>query len=118
MSNATQARRRAIHLLDQVLGEGKLLSECYAAGALDKLPAEERARTQRLATDTLRNLERADRILQKHLKKSRQQPLNAQLQVLGLRLATTNQPTCPSLLPQMNRMTKKAMARLMSPKLS
>ncbi|AXT35502.1 methyltransferase domain-containing protein [Phaeobacter sp. LSS9] len=70
MSNASQARRRAIHLLDQVLGEGKLLSECYAAGALDKLPAEERARSQRLATDTLRNLERADRILQKHLKKS------------------------------------------------
>ncbi|WP_374015417.1 RsmB/NOP family class I SAM-dependent RNA methyltransferase [Phaeobacter sp. A36a-5a] len=70
MSNASQARRRAIHLLDQVLGEGRLLSECYAAGALDKLPAEERARSQRLATDTLRNLERADRILQKHLKKS------------------------------------------------
>ncbi|MFS4581886.1 RsmB/NOP family class I SAM-dependent RNA methyltransferase [Phaeobacter sp. C3_T13_0] len=70
MSNADQSRRRAIHLLDQVLGEGKLLSECYAAGALDKLTAEERARSQRLATDTLRNLERADRVLQKHLKKS------------------------------------------------
>ncbi|MGB0912563.1 MAG: transcription antitermination factor NusB, partial [Phaeobacter italicus] len=70
MSNGTHARRRAIYLLDQVLGEGRLLSECYAAGALDKLAPEDRARAQRLAADTLRNLERADRVLQKHLKKS------------------------------------------------
>ena len=34
MSNsATAARRSAIYLLDQVLGEGRLLSECLAAGA-------------------------------------------------------------------------------------
>ncbi|WP_425044444.1 RsmB/NOP family class I SAM-dependent RNA methyltransferase [Primorskyibacter sp. S87] len=66
---ATQARRSAIYLLDQVLGEGKLLSECLAAGALDRLPPEDRARAQRLAVETLRGLERADRILRHHLQK-------------------------------------------------
>lgn len=67
--NATKARRSAIHLLDQVLGEGRLLSECLAAGALDRLDPADRARAQRLAADTLRGLERADRLLQKHLRK-------------------------------------------------
>jgi 16S rRNA (cytosine967-C5)-methyltransferase len=65
-----QARKTAIYLLDQVLGEGRLLAECYAAGALERLASEERARAQRLAVETLRSLERADRILQKHLKKT------------------------------------------------
>ncbi len=63
------ARRCAINLLDQVLGEGRLLPEALAAGTLDRLAPEDRARAQRLATDTLRGLERADRILQKHLRK-------------------------------------------------
>ena len=58
MSNsATAARRSAIYLLDQVLGEGRLLSECLAAGALDRLGPEDRARAQRLASETLRGLE-------------------------------------------------------------
>ncbi|MDE4132406.1 RsmB/NOP family class I SAM-dependent RNA methyltransferase [Phaeobacter sp. QD34_3] len=65
-----QARKSAIYLLDQVLGEGRLLAECYAAGALERLAPEERARAQRLAVETLRSLERADRVLQKHLKKT------------------------------------------------
>ncbi|WP_299348583.1 transcription antitermination factor NusB [uncultured Shimia sp.] len=64
-----QARRSAVYLLDQVLGEGRLLSELIGSGALEKLQPEDRARAQRLATDTLRGLERADRILQKHLQK-------------------------------------------------
>lgn len=34
MSDADHARRTAVYLLDQVLGEGRLLAECYAAGAL------------------------------------------------------------------------------------
>ncbi|UWR22202.1 RsmB/NOP family class I SAM-dependent RNA methyltransferase [Sulfitobacter sp. S190] len=63
------ARKSAVYLLDQVLGEGKLMSELLGAGALDHLPADDRARAQRLAQDTLRGLERADRILQKHLTK-------------------------------------------------
>lgn len=64
-----QARRTAVYLLDQVIGEGRLLSECIAAGALDRLQPAERATAQRLALDTLRGMERADRMLQKHLQK-------------------------------------------------
>ncbi len=45
------------------------MSELMGAGVLDKLPVEDRARAARLAQDTLRSLERADRILQKHLSK-------------------------------------------------
>ncbi|MDF1717921.1 MAG: transcription antitermination factor NusB [Antarcticimicrobium sp.] len=66
---AITARQSAINLLDQVLGEGRLIPECLAAGALDRLEPADRARAQRLATDTLRGLERADRLLQKHLRK-------------------------------------------------
>ncbi len=67
---ATDARKAAIHLLDQVLGEGRLLSECLAGGALDRLEAQDRARAQRLAVETLRGLERADRVLSRHLQKA------------------------------------------------
>ncbi len=63
------ARKSAVYLLDQILGEGALMSELLGAGVLDKLAPEDRARAQRLAQDTLRGLERADRILQKHLNK-------------------------------------------------
>ena len=65
-----QARRGAVSLLDRILGEEpRLMSEILASGLLDKLPPEDRARAQRLAVETLRGLERADRLLQKHLKK-------------------------------------------------
>ncbi|MDP5219589.1 transcription antitermination factor NusB [Ruegeria sp. 2205SS24-7] len=75
---ATRARQSAIYLLDQILGEHRLMSECLAAGALDRLAAEDRARAQRLALDTLRGLERADRMLYKHLQKKPPLPvLNA-----------------------------------------
>lgn len=63
------ARRSAIYLLDQILGEERLMSELLSAGALDRLEPQDRARAQRLATETLRGLERADRLLQKHLRK-------------------------------------------------
>ncbi|MCX7557969.1 16S rRNA methyltransferase [Sulfitobacter sp. F26204] len=71
MSNTgVQARRSAVYLLDQILGdEPRLMSELLAGGALDKLSPDDRARAQRLATETLRGLERADRLLQKHLNK-------------------------------------------------
>lgn len=66
-----QARRSAVYLLDQILGEEpRLMSELLAGGALDKLPPDDRARAQRLAQETLRGMERADRLLQKHVKKS------------------------------------------------
>ncbi|MEY8839091.1 transcription antitermination factor NusB, partial [Cribrihabitans sp. XS_ASV171] len=66
---ATAARKAAIHLLDQVLGENRLFSECLAAGALDRLQVQDRARAQRLAVETLRCMERADRLLSRHLQK-------------------------------------------------
>ena len=81
--SGTAARKSAIYLLDQVLGEGRLLSECLAAGALDRLDPADRARAQRLAADTLRGLERADRLLAKHLRKP--PPLSVQN---ALRLGT------------------------------
>lgn len=65
-----QARKSAVWLLDQITGdEPRLMPELLAAGALDKLPPDDRARAQRLAMETLRGMERADRLLQKHLKK-------------------------------------------------
>ena len=63
------ARRSAIYLLDQIIGEGKLMAELLGAGALDRLDPADRARAQRLANETLRGLERADRLLHKNLQK-------------------------------------------------
>ena len=64
------ARRAAVFLLDGILGdEPRLMSELLAGGALDKLAPDDRARAQRLATQTLRGMERADRMLQKHMNK-------------------------------------------------
>ncbi|MEO0830958.1 MAG: transcription antitermination factor NusB, partial [Pseudomonadota bacterium] len=64
------ARRTAHHLLMQITAEGRLMSELIAGGALAQLPTEDRARAQRLATDTLRGLDRADRMLKPYLKKA------------------------------------------------
>lgn len=63
------ARRSAVFLLDQVLGEGRLMSDLIASGKLDRLPPPDRARAQRLANDTLRGLDRADRLLSRQLRK-------------------------------------------------
>ena len=46
------------------------MAEALTTGTLDKLDPADRARAQRLANDTLRGLERADRILQKQLRKA------------------------------------------------
>ena len=69
-ASQTSARRVAHHLLDQITGEGRLFPELLAAGALDRLDPADRARAQRLTLDTLRGLERADRLLEKHLRKN------------------------------------------------
>lgn len=61
------ARRAAAHLLDQVLTEGRTLAEC--SGSLQSLAPADRAAAQRLATDTLRWLDRADRMLKPYLQK-------------------------------------------------
>lgn len=56
--------------MGQVLGEHRLLSEALGAAQFQKLAADDRARAQRLATETLRSLERVDRILKPFLRKS------------------------------------------------
>ncbi|MFC4667343.1 RsmB/NOP family class I SAM-dependent RNA methyltransferase [Seohaeicola nanhaiensis] len=65
----SDARVSAIRLLDQILGEHRLMSDLLVAGILDPLEPAERARANRLALDTLRGLERADRMLAKYLRK-------------------------------------------------
>ncbi|WP_136441100.1 RsmB/NOP family class I SAM-dependent RNA methyltransferase [Pacificoceanicola onchidii] len=62
------ARKGAVQILTQVLGEQRPLGE--AAARLDALAPPDRAAAQRLATDVLRGLERADRILKPHLRKT------------------------------------------------
>jgi 16S rRNA (cytosine967-C5)-methyltransferase len=58
------ARRAAVQLLNAVTVKQRLLSEVSGAkGPLAKLDAADRARAQRLALDTLRYMDRADRLL-------------------------------------------------------
>lgn len=64
------ARRTAHHLLMEITTEGRLMPELIAGGALAQLANDDRARAQRLATDTLRGLDRADRMLKPYLKKT------------------------------------------------
>ena len=63
------ARQSAVYLLDQVLGEGRLMSDLVGGGKLNRLDPGDRARAQRLAADTLRGLDRADRLIARHLRK-------------------------------------------------
>lgn len=63
-------RRAAWKLLNAVMGEGMLLSDARAAAMVAGLPPEGRARAQRLATETLRNLSRADAWLGPRLRKA------------------------------------------------
>ena len=64
------------------------MSELLGAGVLDRLAPEDRARAQRLAQDTLRGMERADRILQKHLNKHPPLTVRNALRVGTLELCT------------------------------
>lgn len=64
------------------------MSELLGAGVLDRLAPEDRARAQRLAQDTLRGMERADRILEKHLNKSPPLTVQNALRVGTLELCT------------------------------
>ncbi len=63
-------RRAALRLLDAVTGEGMLLQDARAAAMVAGLPPEGRARAQRLATETLRNLSKADAWLAPRLRKA------------------------------------------------
>ncbi|SDE60014.1 RsmB/NOP family class I SAM-dependent RNA methyltransferase [Limimaricola pyoseonensis] len=63
------ARRAALFLIDEAVSGRRLLSESIAQGALERLSPADRARAQRLATETLRQLPRADRWLKPFLVK-------------------------------------------------
>ncbi|PTV94152.1 16S rRNA (cytosine967-C5)-methyltransferase [Rhodobacter aestuarii] len=67
MASIDPARRAAAALLVGVLEERLTLAE--QAGELAALPPQDRARAQRLALATLRNLPRADAMLKPHLRK-------------------------------------------------
>ncbi len=69
MAEKTSARDGAIWLVGQVLGERRLLSELLAAPRHLRQKPVDRARAQRLATQTLRGLEKADRVLKPYLRK-------------------------------------------------
>ncbi len=64
---APTPRSTAVAMLDKVLGEGRLLAELTAP--LARLSPPDRARALRLASDTLRGLDRADRLLSRQLRK-------------------------------------------------
>lgn len=66
---SAKTRKTAATLMGLVIGEGQLLSEAMGMPAMNALDPADRARAQRLATDTLRNLDRTDRILKPHLRK-------------------------------------------------
>src|SRR6056297_437125 len=85
------ARAAAARLLDDVTGEGRLLSEALAKGTLDALAPPERARAQRLALEALRGLERADRLIARHTRKAPPLPVR---NVLRLAVAELAQGGC------------------------
>lgn len=80
-------RKAALFLLDQVTTEGKLLSELIGEGALQHLAAEDRARAQRLATETLRGMARADRMLARFLQKTPPEAVRNVLRLCTVELA-------------------------------
>ncbi|MFN4203668.1 MAG: RsmB/NOP family class I SAM-dependent RNA methyltransferase [Tabrizicola sp.] len=66
MAEGIAARATAVAILDGVLGEGRMLAEFPG----DHLAPADRARALRLAETTLRHLEPADRLLDRHLRKA------------------------------------------------
>lgn len=80
-------RKAALFLLDQVTTEGKLLPELIGEGALQHLTPEDRARAQRLATDTLRGMARADRMLARFLQKTPPEAVRNVLRLCTVELA-------------------------------
>jgi 16S rRNA (cytosine967-C5)-methyltransferase len=66
MADGVTARRAAVAILDGVLGEGRMLSDFDGGG----LAPADRARALRLAQAVLRQAERADRVLDRQLRKA------------------------------------------------
>jgi len=81
--DSAKIRKSAAALMDEVIGQGALLPEALGGSAMQGLPPEGRARAQRLATESLRALDRLDRVLKPYLRK---QPSPEALNIL--RVAT------------------------------
>ncbi|MEL6690326.1 MAG: transcription antitermination factor NusB [Pseudomonadota bacterium] len=77
------ARAAALKLMDGVREEGRLLSELTGEDWFVSLAPAEKARAQRLALETLRQGERADRLLKPLLQKAPPEPVR-QILRLGL----------------------------------
>ena len=66
---APSPRAAAVRLLDEVIGNGRLMSDLIGSRSFGLLDPAGRATAQRLAVQTLRGMERADRILDRHLRR-------------------------------------------------
>ncbi len=80
------ARKGALRFLNGVFDEKRLMAEMLGEPWVQKLAPEDRARAQRLATETLRWCERADRIFGKHLRKPPPLPIRNILRLGTLEL--------------------------------
>jgi len=69
MAEGLAARQAALALLSGVLGDRVTLAELADGAILARLPAQERARAQRLALEVLRQVEPIDRLLQGFLRR-------------------------------------------------
>ncbi len=69
MAKPDKARTTAVALITDVMENAKLLSDLTFGPKFLALSSAERARAQRLATECLRTIERADRILNTYLQK-------------------------------------------------
>ncbi|HEY0274831.1 MAG TPA: transcription antitermination factor NusB [Paenirhodobacter sp.] len=92
MSGIDLARRAACALLIGVTEDHQTLSEQIGAGALEGLSAPERARAQRLALTTLRNLARADAMLKPHMRRVPPADLHALLRLAVIELCAQDAP--------------------------
>ncbi|HEY0213826.1 MAG TPA: transcription antitermination factor NusB [Paenirhodobacter sp.] len=92
MSGIDLARRAACALLIGVTEDRQTLSEQIGAGALEGLSPPERARAQRLATTTLRNIERVDAMLKPHMRRTPPPDMRALLRLAVTELCAEDAP--------------------------
>ncbi|MEP3348133.1 MAG: transcription antitermination factor NusB [Litoreibacter sp.] len=81
LTSGLHARRAAVQLLRGVTEEREQLSALLNSGVLDRLEPSDRARAQRLATTTLRELGRADVVISQFVEKM---PPDVALNILRL----------------------------------
>ena len=83
---ATTARGTAQRMLNAVTQEGRLLAECEHM--MTPLDPADRARAQRLVTETLRHMDRADALLTRHMSHAAPPPVQTILRIATYELAS------------------------------